>query len=720
MRTLTASHLAAQRLSTQSPRVRLVVRDKQPRFSVIGTAGPADVQCSECAVASGSLLIAALDTSGCIRLRQVTAPTSLDPTGDPAVGWGLYPAGYTVLVAADGALARPNGDLCLSNHSGTLRLAYVKPDGTELLERTSTDGGQTWSAPSTVRAVPGGAPGCRYHLAAGGKDDLWYTLQRSGYRYICVGYYTGGTWGSWTTVHSLMETGGEYENCYGLSVIWSASLSRYLVAASLDRASNGDGRIVTARWDPATATLSHYQGIVPPGLPAVGSTARAPCLFQASGALGSLYWLTYWECLSSGQSSWTTPTALFSCDFEHWSFKIPLAFTPAAHERRLAITQTGATVYLHALNEALRLDLWYDGKPDAELTVAQGDILRLRLRESPTSGDTHIELDNRAGRYDTAPALRPLARVSVELGLRTAAGDERVESRPFFLWEQSRVAAEGVNLLRLHAVDGWRLFQLWRPDCTIQWQGHTLGWCIAELASRVGGLAVEFDVSSVWGQTLTYLTVAARYNDWSNLTYVRAWGRWVPLEEPTVMLGQEYSGLALLQRLLGLVGGQARWGHGDQRDVLYCFVPSEQGQAPAAVHTYQNGELLFLQHIQSFAWPTRVRVVGADRTIERQNVPAGLEAGMDFLQMVQASQWATNAQLEKTSDGALDDAAARANGGWFRTRPNAGLELFDVVALTESRAGAGLSAIRRRVTEIETRYEPGRGVWQQEVRFEGP
>ena len=718
MRTLTPTHLAAQRARVQSPRVRLLVRDQQPRFASIGSAGPVDAQCSECTTAAGDILIAALDTAGRIRLRQVNDPAQLDPTGDPAVGWGLYPASYQDLVSAGGALPWPHGDVCLANHGGTLRLFYVKPDGTAILERLSTDGGLTWSAPSTVRALSGGAPGYRCHLASGGKDDLWYTLQRAGHRYISVGCCSNGVWGSWTTVPWLMETGGEYENCYGLSVIWNQALGRCLIAASLDRASNGDGRIVTARWDPAAAALSHYQGIVPPGLPAVGSVAAAPCLFRTSGELGSLYWLTYWERLVSGASSWITPLAIYSRDFEHWSYKLPLGLAPAAHDRRLAITQSGASLYLHALNEACRIDLWYPGKPGAELTVPRADLLRLRLRESPASGDTHIELDNRGGRYDTVPALRPLARVSLELGLHTAAGDERVESRPFYLWEHSRVAGEGVNLLRLHAVDGWQPFKLWRPDCTIQWQGRTLGWCIAELASRVGGFECAFDRSAVWQQTLTYLTVAARCNDWSNLTYVRAWGRWVPLDEPTVMLGQDYSGLALLQRLLGLVGGQARWGHGDRRDVLYCFVPSEQGDAPPAVHTYGDGELLFLQYIRSFAWPTRVRVVGADRTLERHDLRAGLDAGMDLLQLIHASQWATPEQLDKIIDGAWDDAAARANGGWFRARPNAGLELFDVVALNESRAGAGLTAIRRRVTGIETRYEPAKGIWQQEVQFE--
>ncbi len=718
MRTLTTTLLAAQRVHPQSPRVRVLVRDKQPRFALIGTAGATDAQCAEC-VSGSTTIVAVLATTGRIMVRRVTDRSTLDPTGDAGAGWGLYTGGYTQVVAAGGALGWPLGDVAISNNSGTIRLFYIKADGTEVLSITSTDAGATWGSPATVRAVDGGAASYPFHLASAGHDDLWYTVEREGYRYLYVGYYSGGAWGGWTHVQYIMETGGEYENFYGLSVVWNSTTSVYEVAASLDRASNGDGRIVTCEWDPAVPELGSYQGIVPPGLPAVGATAVTPCLFKTSSTLGSLYVLTYWDKFASGSSSWTTPMAMLSRDFEHWSYKIPLGFTAAANDRRICVTEADSAVYLHAMNEAYELELWYSGKADAELTIAQGKVLRLRIRESPASGDTHIEVDNRGGTYDSDTALLPLARLYVDLGVKTSAGDERVESRPFYLWETSRVCTEGVNLMRLHGVDGWQLLEMWRPDCTIQWEGKTLGWCIEEIAARAGWFEVEFDSSTVWSESLTYLTVVAQYNDWSDLWYIRAWGRWVPLDGPTVMFGDHLSGRAILERLLGLVGGQAKWGNGDSRDVLYCFVPSEQGEAPAAVHTYGDGELMYLQYVDSFAWPTRVRVIGTDLTVEDEDIANGLDAGMDFLQVVQASQWTTAAQLGKIADGALDDADARAYGGWFRTRPNAGLELFDVVAFTESRAGAGLSQIRRRVTGIETRYEPGERVWQQEVKMEG-
>jgi hypothetical protein len=70
-------------------------------------------------------------------------------------------------------------------------------------------------------------------------------------------------------------------------------------------------------------------------------------------------------------------------------------------------------------------------------------------------------------------------------------------------------------------------------------------------------------------------------------------------------------------------------------------------------------------------------------------------------------------------DSALDDADARASGGWIRTRPNVGLELLDVVVFSDSRAGGGVTAVKRRVNGLLTEYVPLRRVWRQAVYLEG-
>jgi hypothetical protein len=100
-------------------------------------------------------------------------------------------------------------------------------------------------------------------------------------------------------------------------------------------------------------------------------------------------------------------------------------------------------------------------------------------------------------------------------------------------------------------------------------------------------------------------------------------------------------------------------------------------------------------------------------------VAAGQAVGMDFLQVLYASQWATEAQLETMADGLLDDAAARGYAGWLRARPNVGLELFDVILYSDAKAGGGFSDHRRRVNGLVTEYDPLRRIWQQTLYVEG-
>lgn len=723
MRTVSEGLLAGQRGASQKPAVGLVVRDKLPRFTYIGAQSYAAAQSAACVVGS-VVVVAALDVGGYVRVRRVTDPSILDPTADPGSGWGWYSLDYQQV--ASGALAWPLGDVCLSLNGSTLRLFYVKGNGTEVLVKESADAGQTWSASATVCTIWGGGAGYRVRLASAGNNDIWYTIGREGYRYIHMGIKSGGAWGGFKHVQYLMETGGEYGSCYGLAALYDASSGKYQVVASLDRANNGDGRIVSAWWDYGPGVITGYQGVVPPGIPVPGYVPWSPGLFKTSDGLGPLYILTYWDTFASGSSSWSTPMAMFSRDFDHWSYRVPLGFYRTTARKRINAVELGGAVYLHNTNEAYRLDLWSAGSESMELTVGHEEVLRYRIMEYAERGVLHMELDNRTGKYDAcgvagggAEALRPLSSLYVKQGLNLGGSASQVECRPFYLWHASHVRESGTNLCRLYGVDGWQLLRMWRPDCVIQWENRSLGWCLAELASRVGFWKVVTDGSAEWDQTLAYLTVAASYNDWFDRWYARAYGRTIAIDDPTVMFSPGVSGLVILRHLLNLVGGAARFGKGDDRDVLYCWIPAKQGASPVAAHTYQDSELISLQHVDGFGWPTRVVVIGNGVTYVGEDVASGLAAGMDFLQMVYTSHWTTVDQLRDIADGALDDSAARAWSGWMVTGPNVGLELGDVIAFSDAKCGAGLGTVKRRVNRIVTEYEPKPMVWRQTVYFEG-
>ncbi len=695
MRSLTPTLLAAQRVSPQRPRVQVLVRDKQARVSLLGKVSSGDdVQASACLVGAGvAVLVATLDNAGRIRTRLVGSPESLSD-------WGAYTGGFTEVVAAGGALAWPLGDVVVSRKGSNTWLFYVKADGTEILSLLSANDGITWGSPATVRAVAGGDPTCRYFLASGGNDDCWYTVDHAGYRFLYAGIYSGGSWGSWQFVSDFMWSTGEYAHCYGLSVVYDSSTSLYCVAAGLDRNGLGDGWLVTFHWNHGTAAVTDYQSVAPPGWPMAGSCPWQPCLFRTSATLGSRWILTYWDTFTSGTASWTLPVMMMSRDFGHWSYKVPLDFTSRPNLKRLSIVEKGSVVYLHQIHEVSRVDLWYSGKSSAELTVAQGKILRYRINERPEAGELHVELDNRGGTYDSHTALQPLAGITIKQGLNTSAGDELVECRPLYLWSHSQVRDFNVNLVRLYAVDGWQLLRMWRPDCTISWENKTLGWCIGEVACRAGNFEVTDDGNSAWDEVLTYLTVAASYDESGPHWWVKAVARTITIDNELVVFSENMSGLSIIHHLLGLVGGMARWGNGDSREVLHLFIPSS---SDAVVHDYTDGEILRGQYVTGFAWPSRVRATSPAGGYEAQSVGSGQACGMD---------------VQLAADGALHDGAARAQGGWMVARPNAGLELYDVVEFSDGKAGAGVTDAERRVNALLTEFDPLRRVWQQTIYME--
>jgi len=351
--------------------------------------------------------------------------------------------------------------------------------------------------------------------------------------------------------------------------------------------------------------------------------------------------------------------------------------------------------------------------------------VRLQIEETPDGSRLVVDLDNRDGAYDdvgldgaAVESLHPLAEICVEAGLPVdAAGTvERVPWRPFHVWSVARLRSADANWLRIEGYDGFELFRRWRPDATYVFEGRTLGWIIAELGARVGGFAVTFDGSAAWNTTPAYLAVAGEREDWSGRRHIRAAGRWVPINDPAVAFDERNDGYTLLQRLLGLAGGMARW----RRDGLHCFVSCEQGAAPAPDYVYYDGEIIAGCYADRFPWPTRVRATGDGAATHTSNLPYTLTAGIEVFAPLHSAQWETAAQCQAAASAALDDALARSKGGWFEARPNLGLELFDVIALTDTAAGgAGYHDIKRRVNTLRTEYDPRRNIWRQVAGIEG-
>ncbi len=715
MRTLTATLEAAQRANSQAPAVRVEIRDKQPRWRQWSLQQAYDVQMACCAYGSG-IAVAILDADGDIWFKLVAYGGS----------WQEWPGTYTEVFTS--ALVWPHGDVAISNNSGTLRIFFILHDGTQVQCIESTDGGATWGAAVSVKSLVSSAATDYFKLASAGQNDVFWARDKSGYRYVYYRKFEGGAWGSEVPLLTLCETGGEYGHCGGLGAFYSASAGYIGLAAAFWGVLVDDGRVVFAHVNATNGAVISRARIAPPGYAPVGFTPMWPSVSRCTSLFGASWVVSYVDKFASVTTSWANRVAILSRDGDHWSYKVPLD-VDTTYERRLNLVEGGGYMFAAHCLQVHYLLGWTAGDVLRNHTI-ESELRGYVMDERPDRGSLVVEVDNSDGRYDvggaggTAPECAIFAQVSANPGLTTSSGAERVEARPFLLWAVTRLRSAGRNRARLYCVDGWELFRIWRPDAVYVFEGKTVRWCIEELAARVGFWEVSFDASAAWSQTVAYLAVAGEATDWKGNQLVRAWGRWLTLHDPAMAFDDRVDGYTALQGILALVGGQARWGNGADVDHLYCFVPGAAGE-DAADYSYAAGEVLETEVVDSFVWPTRVRAMGDGVSYEAESVAAGQAAGMEILGLLSATTWTTEAECKVAADASMQDAAARQKaGGRLLVRPNLGLELWDVVAVTDARVGDGsgvgsLAAATYRLNGIRTEWDAGKAKWEQQLRLEG-
>jgi hypothetical protein len=96
---------------------------------------------------------------------------------------------------------------------------------------------------------------------------------------------------------------------------------------------------------------------------------------------------------------------------------------------------------------------------------------------------------------------------------------------------------------------------------------------------------------------------------------------------------------------------------------------------------------------------------------------SGVAAANDRLEQVLDTNLTTVAQAEARGDALLRRAALEAADGEITAPVNCGLELYDVVEVSD--ALAGLVAAKRRVLGVAVRYSAARGAYEQRVRLGG-
>jgi hypothetical protein len=317
------------------------------------------------------------------------------------------------------------------------------------------------------------------------------------------------------------------------------------------------------------------------------------------------------------------------------------------------------------------------------------DVTGARQEAGETAGSLTVELRNDDGRY-AAPGQDELAvldtgcQLEFSPGYVTPAGNETSDGLRFSLESYGHTSAGGKATLVLRAVDGWGALGEWTARHQFRWNKTGDDASVKEIIGFIlarAGLKLEVKSQSA--------AITGFYPDF------------------TVSAGD--SGRESIAKLLTFVPDVLFI----EGNTAYLVNPQTDDEV---VYSYGGGHRIFEGNYRRGALTTnRVQVEGYSGglilvdsfnwdEIERQN---------DRLRQVGDKNLTTVAEARQRGEAYLRRSEIEAESGSILITVNCGQQLYDVIEITDKRAG--LDAARRRVRGIVLGYYPRRGEYYQRL-----
>ena len=531
-------------------------------------------------------------------------------------------------------------------------LAYVAPNGIQIRVRESADSGATWGA---VQTVAGASASISWLAAALKSDGTAFLLYAAGSTVYTL-KRTTGVWGSpiaWP--YSVTQI-------TGLAVAYAADYD--LAIAAVD--TNGDAKLWTAifgdgfsqasdTWSAlrelASAEGGSNVGLRAPGL-AVVDTHR---LFFVEEYTGSVAY-------SRPQWTWFLPSQAFAASA--WREPVPFELNSSFG---LAITSVSGTGWLSA-----PFGVWRAAPDSPELDVSD-DVLELASESRRTSGRARVVLRNDDGRYNDlaggpAAVIRLGAELTVSPGYVTSVGQEVSAGPRYWIegWEHTSVGGEAT--LTLFAGDAWSLVQRWRARRQFVWLAGSEN--VPQILGFILGRA-DVELIDVGSSSLA-----------SN-------------HHPAFTVHPGEDGLRIVRRLLATVPDVVL----AAGELALLFEPLA---TDSAVYTYGTDHPILRARYLSAALPAnRAQVFGQGLVAEEFNW-SNIGDQFDQLRQVHDLNITSVSLAQERAAATLRQEALSLEQGELVTPVNCGQELYDVVSVTDPRAG--LSAATYRIVGLSMRY----------------
>jgi hypothetical protein len=338
--------------------------------------------------------------------------------------------------------------------------------------------------------------------------------------------------------------------------------------------------------------------------------------------------------------------------------------------------------------------VWRADRAEHRLDLT-ADVTGVRQESGAMSGSLLVELRNDDGRY-AAPGQGDLAvldigcRLDFSPGYQTPSGSECSPGQGFYLESWEHTSAEGKASLLLHARDGWAALGEWQARQQFRWNKSADEYSVKDtLAVVLARVGLKLEVVSASD------TITGFYPDF------------------TVSPG--HNGREVIGKLLSFVPDVVFV----EGDVAYLVNPQADDDsvysyggdhriwegrcrtgAPEVNRVQVEGDVAgSLVLAETLDWDEIERIGDRFRRIEDRNIGSVDEAG-------------------QRGEAVLRQMALQAAGGTILVPVNCGQQLYDVIAVTDARAG--LAAVRQRVLGLVLVYNPRRGEYRQQIKLGAP
>ena len=536
----------------------------------------------------------------------------------------------------------------------------------------STDNGVTWGSPETIDYSPSTAVN---GLAAAYKPNGDLAVFFGDQSILYAKKYTGG---NWQTKTAWDKTTGDLS---GVAVVYDGDWCLLVTGAGITSDLKvwglvyGDGnQLPVGNWSGLNEMAS---------APAGGGFAYSRPFLDKPDVFRCLFIEQY-----SGNESYSRP---------FWSHSIPgTGFINSLWRKAvpfdlasaygLAIAHHGSYCWLSA-----PFGVWRASLEIQTLDLAT-DVLYMKNITESQMGKLIVKLRNDEGRYSVLPSLLRIGnQVDISPGYHTPDGNEFSEGQAFLLQTYEYTSSRGEASLWLEAQDGWAAISLWTARYQFRWNKESNEKSVKDiLAFVVGRAGLKLEVKS------ESAVINGYYPDF------------------TIHPGDR--GISIINRLLSFVP-----------DCIFiegstAYVVNPQTFEPSS-YSYGILHPIFEGHYRIGASGiNRVQVEGLD-PVSGQPIIADsfywteIAASYDRLASVQDRNLDTLDKVRARGDAYLRKAIIAATDGAITVPVNCGQQVYDVIEVTDTRAG--LNATKKRIIGLTMLFEPRNGRYEHHLALGG-